>query len=101
MFLAQDAVPERWRSRAQQVWFVPLLPEEAAQLLSGEAVVPKLEPEDEEIARLTAEGFSVDAITKRLHLSKRSVHRRLIRLRELFGVESNRELAAVLARRGF
>lgn len=101
MFLAEDAVPERWRSRAQRVWFVPLLPEEAAHLLTAGETTPDVDPEDERIARLIAEGLSIDAISTRLDMSARSVHRRVARLRQRFDVASNRELATALARRGF
>lgn len=101
MFLAEEAVPERWRARARQVWFVPLLPEEALQLLSGEGATAEIDPQDEEIARLLAAGSSAEAIAARLMVSTRSVHRRLQQLRERFGVGSNGELTLFLARRGF
>lgn len=101
LFLAKDAVPERWRQRAVGVFLVPLLPHEARAVLEDEEPAPVVSPQDEELLRLAARGLTVDAIASHLHLSARSVQRRLSRLREQFGVTSKHDLAAILSKRGF
>ena len=99
MFVLGD-VPERWRGRARQISFIPLLPDEADSVLTGregEAV----NEDDEALLKLAARGLSAPAIARASGLSIRTVHRRLARLREQLQVESSAELAAELSRRGF
>jgi len=99
LFVDPSRVPDRWRDRAVPVCLVPLLPEEAASVLDGS--LPELSEDVEELARLVAGGMSVTEMARRLHLSHRSVQRRLARLRLRLGVETTAQLAALLARRGF
>ncbi len=80
---------------------VPLIPEEAEQLLDAGGAVPGLTLEDERIARLVARGRSAEVIARELHMTERSVYRRLATLRKRLGVSSGAELAARLAERGF
>ncbi len=101
LLLPRDAVPEEWRERAAAMCLVPLLPDEAAELLRNGTTGPRMSPEEIAVARLAAQGLTVEAIAHRLELSVRSVHRRLARLRQRLGVGSTAELAAALARRGF
>lgn len=101
LFVAEDSVPERWRSRAQHVWLVPLLPNEMADMLAGLPTVPEIDPADERLAGLVATGLSIDQLADELSLTARSVRRRLAQLREVLEVDSNAELATLLAKRGF
>lgn len=101
LFLEPSAVPERWRDRSVPAAMVPLTPEETDDLLRGDPVEPRLHPADEELARLAAQGLTVDAIAGRMGVTPRSVYRRLSQLREQLGVGSTAELATELARRGF
>jgi DNA-binding NarL/FixJ family response regulator len=80
---------------------VPLLPDEVAGLLSGQPIVPGVGPEDEEVARLLARGTPLSDIAHKLGISRRTVDRRVARLREHFSARSKAELATVLASRGF
>ncbi len=80
---------------------VPLMAAEADEMLAGRLIVPELSREDEGLARLAAQGLSAEEIAKRLHMTPRSVYRRLARLRERFGASTSAELAARLARLGF
>lgn len=96
-----DALPERWKGRAVPLALVGLLPEEARQFIRGEIPRVNLDGEDEELARLAARGVSVDDIAFELHLTSRSVYRRLARLRRQFDARSNAELASRLTKFGF
>lgn len=101
LFLAPGCVPERWQPRAIPASLIPLLPEEAADLLAAEAPAPRFAPEEDAFVHLVATGAAAGAIARELHLAPRTVYRRLERLRRDFGVGSTAELAAELARRGF
>jgi DNA-binding CsgD family transcriptional regulator len=101
VLLPEAAVPERWRSRAIAMWLVPLLPDEAEQILEEGRAEPGMTPAEEAVACLVARGMTVDAIARQLRISPRSVNRRLASLRERIGVASTAELAAALASRGF
>ena len=101
LFLRPGPLPRRWRERAIQVTLVPLGPEEASELMEGSRSPMELDPMDEDLAHLTAQGLTVTAMANRMSLSARSVNRRLARLRQQFGVGSTAELAVELARRGF
>lgn len=98
--LPPGEVPEDWRARARHVALVPLLPEEIADVLQGRPAVPALEKRDERIARMLAGGSSLREIGRAVGLSPRGVQHRLARLRDRYGVGSNAELAAYLARHG-
>jgi DNA-binding NarL/FixJ family response regulator len=82
------------------VSLVPLLPGEAKDVLRGEPVHPELEREDEEIARLAAQGLTIGAIAHTVGMSSRGVEYRLAALRQRFGAASTAELRLLLARRG-
>jgi DNA-binding CsgD family transcriptional regulator len=56
-----------------------------------------LSPHDRELLELVAGGCTTKAISKRLHLSTRTVTRRLHTLREQFGVASTPALVAAAA----
>lgn len=101
LFLRLDAVPEAWRERVVQLVLVPLLPEEAAQILAGQAAEPHTQPEDLTLMGLLAAGTSAAGIAKEMRIPVRSVHRRIARLRRAFEVETTAELVGRLARSGF
>ena len=101
LILDPDQVPEVWRERARMMAWVPLLPEEAKQILEEGSAEPTVAAHDPEFLRLVAGGESAGVIARRLALSTRSVHRRLARLRDALSVSSTAELAAELSRRGF
>ncbi len=96
VFVLPDAVPDRWRDRVQPVSLVRLRAGEIAEWLSP---VPRAESEDERFERLVAEGRSRDDIARELGITERSVSRRLAKLRSTYGIETNRELVALLSRR--
>lgn len=101
IFLRADSVPDDWRDRAQPAVFVPLLPEELSRILDGRPATQTLEPRDRHIATLFAQGRTAATIAGELHLSTRTVERRLAVLCDQLAVSSTRELALVLAERGF
>ena len=96
-----DALPERWAHRALPLSLVRLLPEESGQLLQNGTTTPAMSLEDEDLARLVARGMGVPEIARTLHMTPRSVYRRLARLRNRFGARTSIELAAILAKQGF
>ncbi|HEV2756092.1 MAG TPA: helix-turn-helix domain-containing protein [Actinomycetota bacterium] len=101
ILVAPSALPERWRDRATPMFLVPLLPDEAHDVLAGEPAGSELHGEDLALAKLVARGVPVDDVARQLHLTSRTVYRRLARLRRLVGVTTTGELVAELARRGF
>lgn len=101
ILVSPSALPDRWRDRATPMFLVPLLPGEAHDVLSGEPAGSELHGEDLSLARLVARGVPVDDCARQLHLTSRTVYRRLARLRRLVGVKTTSELVAELARRGF
>lgn len=101
LFVAAGAVPPEWQDRAIEVALVPLLPQEAAAILTDRTTAPTIEEGDMPLVRLVARGKSGTEIARHLGMSPRSVYRRLARLRGLFNVDSSAELASELARRGF
>ncbi|MFN2594199.1 MAG: hypothetical protein ABR579_04845 [Actinomycetota bacterium] len=101
LLLASNDVPEQWRHRCVQVSMVRLLPGEASRLLSGDHNGPVFDREDEELANLLADGIRVEDIAERMHMTRRSVHRRIARLRVELGVGTVTELATKLSRLGF
>lgn len=101
LLIASDEVPEQWRGRCMQVSMVRLLPGEAARLLSGNHNGPVFDEDDEELAHLLADGVRVEDIADRMHMTRRSVYRRIARLRAELGVATVAELATKLSRYGF
>ena len=101
LLVDDDSIPPSWAHRAMQVTVVRLSADEAKRLLSGEHARPAVAPEDEALAHLVASGLGVSEIAKQLHLTTRSIYRRLSRLRAVFGVASVGELAATLSRLGY
>ncbi len=80
---------------------VRLLPEEAEKLLQSGQTWPAMSLEEENLARLVASGMGAPEIARRLHMTPRSVYRRLAGLRRRFGARNSTELAAFLAKQGF
>ena len=101
LILDPALVPEEWRERSRQMAWVPLLPEEAAQVLEEGAAEPALSSYDTDFLRLVARGAPASSLARQLSISTRSVHRRLARLRDSLGARSTAELAVELSRRGF
>ncbi|MDQ3952041.1 MAG: hypothetical protein M3279_03590 [Actinomycetota bacterium] len=101
ILVAPSELPDRWRDRAMPMFLVPLLPGEARDVLSGEPAASELHGEDLALAKLIARGIPVEDCARELHLTSRTVYRRLARLRRLVGVGTTNELVAELARRGF
>lgn len=85
--------------RAVAMAVVPLTPPEVDDLLSGVPVSSQVR--DLPLLRLVAQGLAVNQIARRLHVSSRTVYRRVARLKAQFGVATVHDLAMELARRGF
>lgn len=96
--IASHALPDEWRERAIPVYMVRLSDEEVQPFRPPGGGSFALDPEERSIARLLARGVSPRSIAETLHLSRRSVFRRLARLRQLHGVATNAELATKLAK---
>ena len=101
LVLENDDVPEAWSHRSMTITVLRLSADEAKRLLSGEHARPIVSDDDEELAHLVAAGLGVSQIAKRLHLTTRSIYRRLARLRAEFGVATVGELATTLSRLGY
>jgi DNA-binding CsgD family transcriptional regulator len=101
MLLDPERVPARWQARVIHVAIVPLLPEEASEVLSTGSTTPVLGAEDEELVALVSGGLSNEAIARRLGISIRSVQRRLGRLHERYGTNTKAQLVTFLVQRGF
>ena len=102
LFIADEAVPDKWRDRAVGMSLVPLLPGEMAEFVgdqAGDGFIP--DEHDVALYKLVARGLSANDIARELGIASRSVHRRLARLRERLQVETTSQLAAEFARRGF
>lgn len=99
--MTPESVPERWRGRVVSLSLIPLVGTEARELLNRHHLAADLSREEEEVARVAARGVSPDEIARELHVSKRTVYRRLAALRRAVGAMSATELTAELARRGF
>jgi DNA-binding NarL/FixJ family response regulator len=106
LLVSPSAVQDAWQSRAIPMALIPLLPHELdARLSGGDQQAP---PHDEakllneaRLLNLVAQGRPKRQMAKDLHISIRTLDRRLHVLRESFGVRSLAELAAAAARRGF
>jgi len=96
-----DDLPEGWKGRGVPMVLVPMLPDEVGFALEMEGALPGADPEDEPLLRLAARGLPSKTIARELHMSLRSVQRRLGRFTRRFNLGSRAELAAFLARRGF
>lgn len=101
LLVDSEDVPDAWAHRSMQVTVLRLSSEEAQRLLSSDHARPIVGPEDEQLARLVASGLAVSDISKQLHLTTRSIYRRLARLRRALGVATVGELAAKLSRLGY
>ncbi len=100
LFLEGDVtgkLPAAWRDRSRPGTLIPLLPEEARDVLAEGRAEPTLEPADEVLLTLAGQGLSTGEIARRLSTPQRSVQRRLARLRRKFGLRSNDQLAAFAA----
>ena len=98
--IAPHALPEEWRERAIPVYMIRLGSDEVHPFLPPAEETGTLDPEERAVARLAARGASPQDIAATLHLSRRSVFRRLARLRHVHGVATNSELATKLAKAG-
>lgn len=101
VLLRRDEIPDRWRSRAIEVFLVPLLPGETAEVVTGGAASPEIEAGDEPLVRLLVEGLTATQIARRLDRSTRSVQRRTAQLRDRFGAATNQDFVTFLSKRGF
>ncbi len=101
VLVPSGALPERWVHRALPLSLVRLLPEESEQLLESGVTSPAMSLEEEDLARLVARGMGAPEIARQLHMTPRSVYRRLARLRKRFEARNSTELAAILAKQGF
>lgn len=91
-------LPTEWTERAVPLLLIPLLPAEVASVIERKR---RQEPGDPLFLGLVARGRAARDIARQLDITDRSVYRRLAALRDDFGVVTNAELAAELARRGF
>ena len=98
--IAPHALPDEWRDRAIPVYMIRLGPDEVHPFLPPAEDTGLLDPEERAVARLAARGATPGDIAATLHLSRRSVFRRLARLRQLHGAATNGELATKLAKAG-
>ena len=94
-------VPERWRDRAVPLYLVPLLPQEAEQIVAGSTLLPDVHLDEEPLLRLVARGRKTVSIARELDVPLRTIERRLARLRERFNVSSTADLTILLSRLGF
>lgn len=97
LLLPSDAVPERWRPRAVPYCGVWLSADEVAALDIHDDGRRHLPPELRAVLPLVAAGLSANKIADRLHMSSRTVQRRLRQLRRAYGVSWHAELVAALA----
>ncbi len=96
--IAQHALPDEWRGRAIPVYLLRLHADEVEAFSPPRDGPIALDSEERAVARLVARGVSPREIAATLHLSRRSVFRRLARLRHLHGAATNTELATKLAK---
>jgi DNA-binding NarL/FixJ family response regulator len=101
LLIESDDVPEQWSRRSMRITVIRLAPDEARRVLSNDHATPLIGPDHEQLAHLVASGLSVSQMSQQLHLTPRSVYRRLARLRALFGVATLSELATKLSRLGY
>jgi DNA-binding NarL/FixJ family response regulator len=101
LLIESDDVPEQWSRRSMRITVIRLAPDEARRVLSNDHATPLIGPDHEELAHLVARGLSVSEMSAQLHLTPRSVYRRLAHLRGMFGVATLSELATKLSRLGY
>ena len=101
LLIESDDVPEQWSRRSMRITVIRLAPDEARRVLSNDHAAPLVGPDHEELAHLVASGLSVSEMSRQLHLTPRSIYRRLARLRAVFGVATLNELATKLSRLGY
>lgn len=101
VLMSEAEVPERWKDRAVRLSLVPLLPAEADGVLRSGWTNQLASPDDVAVARLAARGRSAREIAAELHMTPRSVYRRLARLRDHVGAKTSTELVARLVEHGF
>ena len=101
VILSPKSVPEQWRSRGIPMVLVPMLPAEAAQLLSNAPVEHGIASAQVPLVRLLARGLTTAQIARELGISPRTVQRHVARLSDQFGATTIQQLATELARRGF
>ncbi len=101
LLMSPEAVPERWKSRQVPLMLVPLLPAEADEVLREGSAAAGMSAEEEAVAVRVAKGMSATEIARELHMTPRSVYRRLARLRAKLGAGNLAELAARLSAAGF
>ncbi|HEY7873940.1 MAG TPA: hypothetical protein VIG64_02340 [Actinomycetota bacterium] len=101
LLIESDDVPEQWSHRSMRITVIRLAADEARRVLSNDHAGPLIGPDHEELAHLVASGLSVSQMSQQLHLTSRSVYRRLARLRSVFGVATLSELSAKLNRLGY
>lgn len=98
---SDDDLPEQWSRRSMQITVIRLAPDEARRVLSNDRATPLIGPDHEELAHLVASGLSVSEMSQQMHLTPRSIYRRLARLRATFDAATLSELAAKLSRLGY
>lgn len=91
-------LPEDWTRRATHVLLISLRPSEIGLLIERKGDVSDL---DASFLMLVSRGLPAQQIAREVGITDRSVYRRLSKLRHEFGVATNAELTAELARRGF
>ncbi|MEA2460679.1 MAG: Bacterial regulatory protein luxR family [Actinomycetota bacterium] len=97
--IAAEALPPEWRGRSIPVYLMPLSAADVKRLQPTKGLLGDvLEAEERAVAQLAARGAGASEISLQLHLSRRSVFRRLARLRQLVGAKTNAELATKLAK---
>ena len=97
--VSADALPEAWRDRAVPVFLIKLRDDDVRRLAQpDQSVGGSLEEDERSVARLMSRGVPPRQIALELHLSRRSVFRRLARMRQLTGSMNNAELATKLAK---
>jgi DNA-binding CsgD family transcriptional regulator len=101
VLLPADAVPDEWARRGRPFVLLRMLPGEARRLLGGAPARPELDAVDERLVALVAAGRSAAETGRLLGYSRRTVERRLARLRAKVGVATTAELVAHLAAAGF
>jgi DNA-binding NarL/FixJ family response regulator len=95
------SVPPALRARARTMAVVPLLAVEAQCVLDVASPWAQLSAEDGALAAALVRGQASKVIAHELGVTRRTVERRIGRLRERLGVDSNEALCARLSQLGF
>ena len=99
LLLDRDSVPPSMEGRVIELGLVRVFPGEIERLLAAREMT--LSQEEASIAAFVARGVPISDIARQLHLSRRTVYRRISKLKELVGAGENDDLAAGLIERGF